>query len=196
MKNFLVGNRVYLRGLTDREVQEDAPYFKWLNDLSLDQFTNRSDFPHSIADLRKYVEKSRGVRDFVLLGIFDKSTDRHIGNITLQDFDWVNRRAFIGYLLGDHEFSGKGFATEAVLMMMYYGFNRLNLERIHTTIAEQNIGSLKVAEKTGLITEGRMRKHLLRNGRWSDLLVVGALRDEWFSRFGTRATELFEVKPV
>ena len=196
MKNFLVGKRIYLRGLIDREVQEDSPYFNWLNDLSLDQFTNRSDFPHSIGGLRKYVERSRTTRDFVHLGIFDNSTDRHIGNITLQDFDWVNRRAFIGYLLGDHEFSGKGLATEAVLMMMYYGFNRLNLERIHTTISERNIGSLNVAKKTGLITEGRIRKHLLRNGCWSDLLIVGALRDEWMAEFGGQAKELFKVTPA
>ncbi len=192
MKIYLVGKRIYLRGLVSQDVTEASPYFMWLNDLRLDLYTNRSDFPNSIKSLQLYVEKSQSSRDLLLLGIFDKSSDRHIGNITLQEFDWINRRAFMGYLLGDLEYARKGYATEAVQMIMYHGFNRLNLERIHTTISERNIGSLKVAQKSGLRKEGCLRKHLLRDGRWSDLLVFGALRDEWRAELGKDSEALFQ----
>lgn len=196
MKSFLKGKRIYLRGLLPKEIQEDAPYFSWLNDLSLDLYTYRSLFPNNMERMNRYYERACQNDSLVLLGIFDTETHTHIGNITFQEIDYVNRRAFIGYLIGDKRFAGKGIATEAVLMMMYYGFNKLNYERIHTTVPEDNIASIKVGSKAGLVEEGRLRSHLYRNGKAFDLVVVGALRKEWMESFGEQSKLLFEELPV
>ena len=70
--------------------------------------------------MRAYYEKSTQNQSLILLGIFDNESGKHIGNITFQDINWLNRRAFIAYLLGDNSFAGKGIVTEAVLMMMLW----------------------------------------------------------------------------
>jgi RimJ/RimL family protein N-acetyltransferase len=196
LRKFLVGKRISLHGLKSENLTPDSPYYSWLEDLSLDQYTERSYFPNSEARMRAYYEKSTQNQSLILLGIFDNETGKHIGNITFQDINWLNRRAFIAYLLGDKSFAGKGIITEAVLMMMYYGFNRLNFNRIYGGVTARHVASMKVCEKVGLKEEGRMRQHFYRNGEFSDSLVVGAVRDEWMIEFGQKAEELFSIPPT
>lgn len=196
MKRFLVGKRISLHGLRPEDLRADAPYYSWLEDLSLDEYTERSYFPNSEGRMLDYYNRSTTNTSLVLLGIFDNETGLHVGNITLQDINLMNRRAFIAYLLGDASFAGRGYVTDAVLMMMYYGFNRLNLNRIYGGVSALHGASRKVCAKVGLKEEGLQRQTLYRNGEYSDSVPVGALRDEWMAELGEKALSLFEVKPT
>jgi RimJ/RimL family protein N-acetyltransferase len=196
MQRYLKGKRISLHGLLPEQLRSDAPYYSWLDDLSLDTFGERSDFPNSPARMESYYSKACANEGLVLMGIFDNATNRHVGNITLQQLDWVHRRGFIGYLVGDKEFTGKGVAPEACLMMMYYAFNKLNLDRIWTTVAAKHSASLRVAEKAGFQVEGRLREHQMRNGERRDMVIFGSLRHEWMRSHGTEALALFAEPPV
>jgi [ribosomal protein S5]-alanine N-acetyltransferase len=188
MRKFLVGKRISLHGLTREQIQTDTPYYHWLDNLGLDLFGERSDFPNNIQRMNAYYETACESRRLVHLGIFNNEDDKHIGNITLQEIDWVHRRAYLGYLVGEVEFSGRGIATD--------GFNKLNLARIWTFISSGNGASLRVAEKAGLKQEGLLRGHSLRKGQRLDSIVVGVLRDEWMNECGERALALFAEPPV
>lgn len=196
MKKFLLGKRIFLRGLTSSDISEDSPYFHWMDDLSLDLHTERSYFPNTPAKMAAYLERVSHYKDLILLGIFDNDSEKHIGNIAFTDINWFNRRAYIGYLLGDKNFAGKGIVTDANLMFMYYGFNKLNFERIHGGVSSAHKASQRICDKVGLLVEGRHRKHLLRNGQWHDDIIVGALRDEWMESHGERARACFEELPT
>jgi len=56
--------------------------------------------------------------------------------------------------------------------------------------------SIRICEKVGLLEEGRMRRHIVRNGDASDILIVGALREEWLGTHGEKAREMFEESPT
>lgn len=196
MKRFLVGKRISLHGLRPEDLHTDAPYYSWLEDLSLDEYTERSFFPNSQGRMLDYYNNSTKNSSLVLLGIYDNETGLHIGNITFSEINWLNRRAFIAYMLGDASFGGRGYVTDAVLMMMYYGFNRLNFNRIYGGVSALHGASRKVCVKVGLKEEGLQRQTLFRNGEFSDSIPVGALRDEWMPEFGEQALSLFEVKPT
>lgn len=196
MQQFLAGKNISLHGLTPEHLRADAPYFSWLNDLSLDIFGERSDFPNNQSRMESYYAAACANDSLVLLGIFDNASGRHIGNITLHQIDWVHRRAFLGYLIGDKDFAGKGVASQACLMIMHYGFNKLNMDRIWTHITAEHGASLRVAEKAGLKQEGTLREHQLRNGTRRDVRVVGALRNEWSGTHGAAALDVFAQPPV
>jgi ribosomal-protein-alanine N-acetyltransferase len=195
MQSFLAGTKVNLKGLGVSQIKPDSPYYCWLDDLSLDLYSERSYFPNSESRMERYFESATAGK-LVLLGIFDAASDKHLGNITLQDIDWINRRGFIGYLIGDKEFTGKGIASDACLMLLYYAFNKLNLDRVWTTVSVENAASLKVAKKAGLKEEGRLRGHQMRNGSRHDLLAFGALREEWTMERGERARACFAQLPI
>lgn len=192
MKRYLVGKRISLHGLTQSDISPSSPYYSWLDDLSLDTHTERSVFPNSEKRMESYFRRTQDTHDLILLGIFDNESNKHIGNITFQEINWVRKRAFIGYLLGDKDFAGKGIVTEASLMMMYYGFTKLNFDRIHGSVSEKHTASRRVCAKVGLLEEGRMREHFLANGEPADLIIVGALKREWLPAYGSQSASLFE----
>lgn len=196
MQCFLKGNRISLHGLTPEHLRPGTRYYSWLDDLSLDLFGERSDFPNNPARMESYYALACANDSLLLLGIFDNASGLHIGNITLQQIDWIHRRAYLGYLIGDKEFAGKGIASEAGLMILYHGFNKLNLARIWTTVAAEHKASLRVATKIGLKQEGILRGHQLRMGMRRDMVSVGALREEWMDACGKQALAVFAESPV
>lgn len=62
----------------------------------------------------------------------------------------------------------KGYATESLNAVINFGFKNLRLHRIEAGCAVNNIGSIKVLEKAGMIKEGRGRKILPLKSGWSD----------------------------
>ncbi len=196
MKSFLLGKKIYMRGLHPEELLPGTPYFSWMNDLSLDLFTERTYFPTTPEKMQAYYENAQRHTDTLLLGIFDNETEKHIGNITFTQINMFHRRAFIAYLIGDRSFSGRGIATDANLMLMYYGFNKLNFERIDGGVSNAHAASIRVCEKVGLLTEGKRRNHFYRGGTWYDSILVGAIRDEWMKTHGEAAKECFAELPA
>ena len=194
MKKYLVGKRISLHGLTEDQLEDD--YYDWMDDLSLDLFTTRSYFPNNMKRMFDYYQHACTNTDLILLGIFDNESGKHIGNITFQEIDWINQTAVIAYMLGDKHFIGEGIIPEACLMMMYYGFNKLNFERISAGVVADHKASQRVCAKVGLDIEGTQRKHFKRNGKRYDSHIVGALRDEWMMIYGKETRELFQELPI
>ena len=84
-----------------------------------------------------------------------------IGLVLLQDV--YSHTAELGYWLGE-PFWGKGIATNAINLITQYGFEVLNLRRIHAGIFDFNIASMKALEKNGFVKEGISRKAIIKNG--------------------------------
>lgn len=80
----------------------------------------------------------------------------------------------------DSKYWGKGYATEALTMLLDFGFNVLKLHRIEAGCAVENIASIKVLEKVGMTREGMKRKKLPIRGDWKDNYFY-AILDEDFS---------------
>lgn len=193
---FLIGNRIYLRGLEEDEFRPGTVYYDWLDDLSIDTHTERSYFPNSYGRMVEFYKRISSQNDILHLGIFSNNSHRHIGNIELSNINYMHRRAEISYLIGDKSIWRQGIATDAVLMLMYYGFNKLNIERISAGASEFNQASLRVLEKAGFEHEGRLRRHIVRNGGNVDVIILGALRESWMQTHGPGARSCFEQSPT
>jgi len=74
---------------------------------------------------------------------------------------------------------GKGFATEARLLLVNYLFLSTQLERIYSETEEGNAPARRSLEKCGMQFEGVLRHLVYDMGRWADMAVYAILRDEW-----------------
>ncbi|HMY47942.1 MAG TPA: GNAT family N-acetyltransferase, partial [Leptospiraceae bacterium] len=126
---FLKGERIYLRGLEDTDV--DSNYFQWLNDQEVCRGNSHGLFPIRRSDLARYVSQAGEYRANLVLAIIVSASETHIGNIALQNIDWVSRSAEFAILVGEKEFWGKGYGLEAGRMIIEHGFKALNLHRIY-----------------------------------------------------------------
>ncbi|MFN7249799.1 MAG: GNAT family N-acetyltransferase [Anaerobacillus sp.] len=108
-------------------------------------------------------------------GIFQRDTSKLIGIISLfQVIRGSLQSCFIGYFI-DKDHNGKGFATEAVNLIVNYAFEKLKLHRIEAGVMPHNIGSIRVLEKTGFHKEGIALKNVKINGKWEDHQVLAII---------------------
>ena len=77
---------------------------------------------------------------------------------------------------------GRGYATEAVNLLMKFGFETLKLHRIFAVVDPANVPTARVFEKNGFVREGHLREHKWIKGIWRDSLIYAMLEDEWTAR--------------
>lgn len=108
-------------------------------------------------------------------GIFKIDNDELIGTIGL--FRILRdplQSAIIGYSLSKNHY-GKGYATEAVKLVLDYGFTILKLHRIEAGVMPHNLGSIRVLEKAGFEKEGISKSNVKINGKWEDHQVLAII---------------------
>lgn len=84
-----------------------------------------------------------------IYGVFAKDDERYIGHCSIRPRPEKLEEWEIGYILKKDAW-GKGFATEIASRLIQFGFNELKLTEIAATIDEENLDSVKVAEKVGM----------------------------------------------
>jgi RimJ/RimL family protein N-acetyltransferase len=90
----------------------------------------------------------------------------------------------MGVSIGDRDYWGRGFGTDAVRLIVQYGFLELDLRRISLGLHAYNERALKSYEKCGFKMEGRMRGEGWRDGVHYDSFWMGILREEWLAQQG------------
>jgi RimJ/RimL family protein N-acetyltransferase len=126
-----------------------------------------------------FEEEPKELPEQFLFAIHALADDRLIGFISLEDIDWTNRDAYVAIGIGEPEYWGKGYGTDAMRLMLRYGFTELNLHRISLTVFEYNPRGIRSYEKCGFKHEGRTREFILRDGKRWDMLHMGILRADW-----------------
>lgn len=166
-------NRLSLVPLSQKEIQ----FVHTLHSSPDVDFYNTLGIPATIEDTEAIMDemvsenKKEETRKFTFC---IKCNDQSIGLIAL---NLGNKKYEIGEIWYKFlpEFWQQGFATEALKEVINLGFLKLNLHRIEAGCASENIGSVKVLEKAGMIREGHKRQHLPLKSGWADCYEYGML---------------------
>lgn len=98
----------------------------------------------------------------------------------------VHARGELGYWVARPHWA-KGFATEAGLTIVAYGFETLALNRIEAVHMTRNPASGRVMVKLGMRLEGAQRERIRRSGQFEDVATYAILRAEWTAGRATLA---------
>ncbi|MBA3499633.1 MAG: GNAT family N-acetyltransferase [Myxococcota bacterium] len=101
-----------------------------------------------------------------------------VGTCCLVDIEWIGRTAELRVRL-DRSAWGGGLGTDACELLLAFGFDDLNLERIGLRVWGRNTRAQRVYEKLGFVLEGRLRGAGFINGQRDDIVLMGLLREEW-----------------
>lgn len=172
----LTGKNLELRALEPSDV--DLLY-DWENDGKLWHLSNTL-VPFSRFSLEQYVLNAshdiyaaKQLRLMIdKLGKLERKT---IGAIDLFDFDPANRRAGLGILIVKNE-RKKGFATEALTILMEYCFEVLHLHQLYCNISKDNEASLHLFHQLNFSTVGLKKEWLQVGSKWVDEYLLQKIK--------------------
>ena len=174
----LEGADIFLRPVTEEDVGDH--YVAWLVDPAINAYLETRWQEQDRASILDFVRQQSQHAAVLLMAIMEKKSGKHIGNIKLGPINVHHLCGDISYFIGDREAWGKGYATQAIRLLVACGFSRLGLHRIQAGCYAENIGSAKALKKVGFAPEGVWRKHVLdAQGQWQDHLWFGLLREDW-----------------
>ena len=145
-----------------------------------------TDPPRMLSDKKwkEWLEKDleKEITDELFFAIRPWMSDQLIGFIGLFDLYMQHGDALVAIALGEREYWGKGFGTDAMRIMLRYAFNELNLRRVGLIVFDYNPRAIRSYEKAGFLPEGTVRKVILRDGKRWDFHYMGILREEWLAK--------------
>jgi RimJ/RimL family protein N-acetyltransferase len=176
MKNsrfiFLKGYKTILRLIS----KEDASnVVRWLNDPEVRRFLLRQN-PLTIEAEYKWIEENNDRPNDIVLAM-ETLQGIHIGNIGLHRIDWVNRNATTGTVIGEKKFQGKGYGTDAKMLLLDYAFNTLNLHKVCSGAIAFNQRSINYSKVCGYVIEARRIQQLFRDGAYQDEVLLAVFSE-------------------
>lgn len=137
------------------------------------------DMTKTPSDLEKFLDRSR--REFEqkeTYALWIRHRQQIVGIIHLREIDRANRKAMIGYWVGQ-EFRGRGFAKKATQAICDFGFRDLKLNRIEIRCATGNTASQAVPTALGFQREGILRQNEWLYDHYVDHVVFSMLSKDW-----------------
>jgi RimJ/RimL family protein N-acetyltransferase len=119
-------------------------------------------------------------RSNVVFALSLSGRDALIGAIGLSNVDAEHHQAEMGYWIG-LPWWGRGYASEAAVDMLAFGFETLGLNRIYAHHMVRNPVSGHILRKIGMRGEGVLRQRVRKWGKFEDVALLSILRSEWLS---------------
>lgn len=173
---FLQGNRVYLRPIENDDL--DLFYVKAIWDKECRRLTG-TQAVFSRTGLQNWFDKNSTDNSRIDLLICLQENDQPIGDLAMLNINHQNQNAVVRISIFDKEFWGNGYGTEAMSLLIKFGFDILNLHRVGLDVFAFNDRAIKAYEKLGFKQEGIIRDELFYDGKFHDSIMMGVLRGEF-----------------
>lgn len=176
--DLIEGSDIFLKEFINKDAAEllhlqveNKEFFEQFSMRQPNGFYTEQGQEERIRSFRRDKEKDESYN----FGIYSSSESQLLGTINLfQILRGSLQSAFIGYFM-DRKQNGKGYTSEAVKLLVHYGFKELKLHRIEAGVMPYNTASIRVLEKAGFYKEGIARKSVNINGKWEDHQVLAII---------------------
>jgi RimJ/RimL family protein N-acetyltransferase len=171
----ITGDRVELRALVRADA---ARVVAILNEPEVRR-TLRPMPVFSVGAEEAFIESLPDAPHDLVLAVAARGDGRLVGVIGLHHLDDPARKAELGIFIGPPAEWGRGFAGEAIALLVRHGFDALGLNRIWLHVHADHAGAIRLYERLGFRREGLLRQSGRRGEGYVDVVVMGLLREEW-----------------
>lgn len=151
--------------------------YQWENDPGLWQ-VSENNTPFSRFDIERYIMSEGDIyaNKQLRLMIDNKVEGITIGAVDLFDFNPEHNRAGVGILIYAAENRRKGYAADALTLLINYAFNILNLHLLYCNISANNLNSINLFKKIGFEVCGIKKEWNNIAGKREDELILQLIR--------------------
>lgn len=162
---------ILLTRLKPEDVKQE--YVDWLNDVETNKFLESRHIKHDLKSVRLFVEDMIKDDCNFLFGIFCKKTNKHVGNIKLGPINYRYKTAEVGLIIGNKDYWGLGFATQAIKDVCLFAQKVLGVNKVEAGCYASNLASKKIFLKCGFEIEGVLKEHFSINDKPEDCIRLG-----------------------
>ena len=173
----MTGKKCYLSPIDENDAEK---FTEWLNDLEVTQYLSAM-YPRAInaQNEKGFLEKLAKDHNY---SIVDIKTNELLGNCGFPNIDNLNQTGEVGIFIGNKNFWNKGYGTEALILLVDFGFRVLNLHNISLRVVSFNPRAIKVYEKIGFRIIGKMRESILKDMERYDMIYMDILYNEFYEK--------------
>ncbi len=175
---FWQGENVRLRPMRMEDAEQR--FFDSLDSPSRQVLQYRIELPTFVELERSALEKYVGCKDAdgVIMFAIENGEGLSVGGISLHSRDEKNGLFSFGIVIS-REHRRKGYAEDAVRILLMYGFWERRYQKCNSACVHTNDGSIALHKKLGFVEEGRRRSGLFLNGKYYDDILFGMTREEF-----------------
>ena len=169
------GDRVVIRELEEGDL---VRVLEWINDQEIAYYMGirqRVTWP----DQRAWYKRLKEDGSKQVFAIVLKEGLRHVGNVSLDNINFIDQNARLTIFLGDRKLYGKGLGYDALRAFLGHCFRGLKLHRVYLIVHEENERAIKLYSRCGFTTEGLLREHEFYQGRFVNKLLMGLLAQDF-----------------
>jgi len=156
-------------------------YPGWLNNKETCVANGHHRMPYSRRDAEAYITSVSDLTDALVLAIVYKSSQQHVGNISLKDICYYSRSAELAILIGESKVRSNSVGYRASKLIIDHGFMQLNLHSINCKTFSNNKGMVGLAKKLGMKYVGCLRESSFKNGKYVNVEIFDLLKKEYLA---------------
>jgi len=175
---FLKGRHVFLKVLTRDDVINSG-WYGWFNDEDLCSTLQKHYFPIAMESQIEYWERNiKNAKDRLQLGICRVEGGGIVGVVSLNNIDYINRKAEFSAVIGDRTAQNVVIFIESCRLLINHGFYSLNLNRIYGGSVSQGLVQT-MCRMLDFQEEGVRRQDVFKNGKYIDVYCYGILKADF-----------------
>ncbi|MBC8335853.1 MAG: GNAT family N-acetyltransferase [Anaerolineales bacterium] len=180
IKNIFIGEKVRLLAMNPEidgklmsEWRRDTEYARLLDSDPVRLWSG-----NQMKDWFENKQKNEAFEEINFM-IYPLESEEPIGFIELDGIAWHHRTSWVGIGIGNRDYWGQGYGSDAMRILSRYAFDELGLYRLNLNVFSNNTRAIQAYENVGFKVEGAIRDALHRdNQRW-DLVFMGLLEEDF-----------------
>jgi RimJ/RimL family protein N-acetyltransferase len=170
----MTGNKCYLSPIDTNDAEK---YVEWFNDLQIAENLTFYSKVINVENEKTFLNKLSKEHSY---SIIDNDTNELIGNCSMHKLDNLNQTAEAAIVIGNKKYWNKGYGSEALSLLIDYGFKALNIHNIMLSVYSFNKKAIKSYEKVGFKIIGKRREALKRGKETYDIIFMDILDKEFY----------------
>ncbi len=176
----LIGEKIYLSPIHSDDAEK---YVEWMADFKTTDGIGKSRDLITLKSEQEWIDKSSVTDTNMSFAIVRLDNDEMIGNCSIGRIHYVDNSAELGIFIGAEDNRDEGFGTDALQLLLDFGFNDLNLHSIYLRVADYNERAKSCYKKAGFRECGKLREAIYLNGKYYDFIYMDILRSEFSGNF-------------
>lgn len=175
--NLFEGQCIRLRAL---QPGDEEILLQQSQDTEIQRLDSNIDWPKSQSQIKDWLEaKNRKDKTDDRYLMIETHDGRCVGGINAQLTDPRNGVFSIGIGLGDRSDWGKGYAKEAMLLLLRFMFHEMRYQKCNIGVYDFNLRAHGFYRHLGFVEEGRLRRVYFSNDSFHDEILLGITREEF-----------------